>query len=227
MSSVEMDDIQLAVFDLAGTTIRDVGQVPHAFVAALAEHGIDVTSEQLSEVRGASKRQAVLDFVPEGPDRDDLAARAYASFRGRLAEAFRAGGVEPIDGAEQTFRWLRGRGIGVALNTGFDRDTTGLLLGALNWDNGMADAVVCGDDVAHGRPAPELIFRAMKLAGTSDAQRVVNVGDTVLDLRAGSNAGVRWNVGVLSGAHARTLLEEAPHTHVLESVKDLPTLWQA
>jgi phosphonatase-like hydrolase len=115
----------------------------------------------------------------------------------------------------------------VALNTGFDRDTTGLLLKALRWDEGVVDAVVCGDDVRRGRPAPDLIFRAMKEAGAADARRVVNVGDTVLDLQAGHNARVRWNVGVLSGAHGRELLEQAPHTHLLESVAALPGLWPA
>ena len=52
----------------------------------------------------------------------------------------------------------------------------------------------------------------------------MNVGDTELDLRAGWNAGVGWNVGVLSGAHPRERLEGAPHTHLIESVASLPDL---
>jgi len=65
------------------------------------------------------------------------------------------------------------------------------------------DAAVCGDDVAQGRPAPYLIFRAMESASARNVHRVANVGDTALDLLAGHNAGVRWNVGVgvLPGAH--------------------------
>jgi GNAT superfamily N-acetyltransferase len=114
----------------------------------------------------------------------------------------------------------------VALNTGFDRETTDLLLAALGWAGGTVDAVVCGDDVPQGRPAPYLIFRAMEAVGATDVQRVAVVGDTVLDLQAGYNAGVGWNIGVLTGAHDRKTLEAAPHTHILASVAEVPGLWQ-
>jgi len=222
-----MDDVELVIFDLAGTTVREKGQVADAFVAALSERGIEITPEQLSGVRGSSKRQAVLSFIPEGPDRERLAESVYISFREHLARLYRVVGIESVEGAERVFIWLRARGIRVALNTGFDREITGLLLSALKWEEGVVDAVVCGDDVRQGRPAPDLIFRAMEAAGATNARRVVNVGDTMLDLQAGHNAGVGWNVGVLSGAHDRRMLERTPHTHLLESVAGLPCLWPA
>jgi len=222
-----MNEIKLVVFDLAGTTVKDNGQVVNAFTTALAEHSIEVTSEQLTAVRGASKRQAIWHLMPEGSDRGDRAQQVYASFCQHLARRYRVDGVEPIAGAEQTFKWLREQGVRVALNTGFDRDITELLLTALHWEEGVADAVVCGDEVKQGRPAPYLIFHAMEGTGTTDVQQVVNVGDTVLDLQAGHNARVKWNVGVLSGAHHRELLERVPHTHLLRSVTELPDLWIA
>ena len=43
----------------------------------------------------------------------------------------------------------------------------------------------------------------------------------MLDLQAGYNARVRWNVGVLSGAHQRERLVQEPHTHLIGSVSDL------
>ena len=61
--------MKLVVLDLAGTTVKDNGEVVDAFVNGLAEHGIYVTSEQVNAVRGASNRQAVQQFVPDGPDR--------------------------------------------------------------------------------------------------------------------------------------------------------------
>jgi phosphoglycolate phosphatase-like HAD superfamily hydrolase len=88
------------------------------------------------------------------------------------------------------------------------------------------DAVVCGDNVLQGRPAPYLIFHAMEAAGARNVRHVANVGDTVLDLQAAHNAGVRWNIGVLSGAHSRAQLACAPHTHLLPSVADLPERWR-
>jgi phosphonatase-like hydrolase len=223
-----MNGLKLVVFDLAGTTVKDSGQVSGAFTAALYEHDIEFTPEQLSSVRGSSKRQAVLRFIPEGPNRAHRAELVYASFREHLTERYRVGGIEPVDGAEQIFRWLRAEGVRVALNTGFDRDITGLLLKALGWEKeALVDAVVCGDEVRQGRPAPYLIFHAMEATATVSVHEVANVGDTTLDLQAGHNACVRWNVGVLTGAHNRQLLERAPHTHLLQSITELPGHWQA
>jgi len=220
-----MDEVKLVVFDLAGTTVRDRGQVTDAFTAALALHDIAVTPEQLSSVRGSSKREAVLRFIPEGPQRERRAELVYASFRQHLTQTYSSDGVEPVDGAEEIFRLLRTRGVRVALNTGFDRDITELLLAALNWKAGVVvDSVVCGDEVREGRPAPYLIFRSMELTGTTSVHSVANVGDTALDLGAGHNACVRWNVGVLSGAHDRQLLERVPHTHILHSITELPDI---
>lgn len=216
---------ELVVFDIAGTTVEDRGQVPDAFAAALAEHGIEVTGEQIRGVRGSSKRQAVMEFIPVGPEQTRVAEQVYASFREHLARRYASEGARPIAGAVAAFQELRARGVRVALNTGFDRETTGLLLGELGWDGGMVDAVVCGDDVTRGRPAPYMIFRAMEAAGATGVHAVANVGDTTLDLNAGHNAGVRWNVGVLSGAHDRRALEGAPHTHLIPSVADLTRLW--
>jgi phosphonatase-like hydrolase len=135
-------------------------------------------------------------------------------------------GVREIAGATDVFAWLQRRGVRVALNTGFDRTITGLLVSSRQWDGDLANAVVCGDDVAQGRPAPYLIFRAMEMCGVTGVHQVTTVGDTVLDLQAGQNAGVRYNIGVLSGAHTKEQLERAPHTHLLSSVAELPALWE-
>jgi phosphonatase-like hydrolase len=215
----------LVVFDLAGTSVEDDGQVPAAFAEALLEHGIRVTADQVRAVRGASKREALESFIPDGAHRPERLDAAYASFRARLARNYRAG-VRAVVGAATAISALRMRGVRVAFNTGFDRDTTALLLDSLQWSRGVVDAVVCGDDVPAGRPAPFLIYRAMELTGTQAARAVANVGDTRLDLEAGFNAGVGWNIGVLSGAHDRAAMTAAPHTHLVTSVADLSTVWR-
>lgn len=215
--------IDLLVSDMAGTTVRDAGQVPQAFTAALAAHGIAVTPQAINSLRGASKRLAILNLVPEGPQREERAARVYETFVGELARVFK-GTVEPIPGAREAIDALRAAGVKVALNTGFDRETTDLLLDALRWRDGVVDAVVCGDEVAEGRPAPYMIFHCMEATGITDVRRVANAGDTVLDLRAGHNAGVAFNIGVLSGAHGRDQMQNEPSTHLLASVADLPKL---
>src|SRR5262245_33486673 len=197
-----MNEPKLVVFDMAGTTVEDRGDVPAAFTAALAEEGLWMKGELVSGGGGASKVQAVRELMQEGPDRKERAERAHASFKRHLARRFLTG-VHAMPGAVETFARLKQRGIKIALNTGFDREITELLLTALGWTKGQVDAVACGDEVPRGRPAPDLIFRCMQETGTLSVHEVAVVGDTTLDLQAGNNAGVRWNIGVLSGAHAR------------------------
>jgi phosphoglycolate phosphatase-like HAD superfamily hydrolase len=49
-------------------------------------------------------------------------------------------------------------------------------------------------------------------------------GDTANDLLAGTRAGASVVAGVLTGAHGRSELAAAPHTHLLDSIADLPPL---
>jgi phosphonatase-like hydrolase len=222
--------IDLVLFDMAGTTVEDAGQVPAAFTAALQKHGLGVSEDTLRNVRGASKRDAIAHLVAAGIS-DPREARArtdtiYADFCRALEERF-AAELRPVQGAPQVFGWLRARGVRVALNTGFDRAMADLIVRTLRWTHDTVDAVICGEDVPQGRPAPFLIFRVMEATGVTSVHRVATVGDTTLDLQAGWNAGVAVNIGVLSGALPRERLEQAPHTDLLESVAALPDLWPA
>jgi phosphonatase-like hydrolase len=209
----------LVVFDMAGTTVEDRGEVPSAFAAALAEAGCPLTPDQVTRVRGASKRQAIRQLLPAY--QESRADEIYARFREKLSQQYSSGGVRSIAHAADTFRRLKQQGAKVALTTGFDREITTLLVTSLGWTGTTVDAVVCGDDVTNGRPAPDMILMAMKLTGVADASQVANIGDTALDLESASRAGVKWNIGVLSGAHTREALERAPHSHIIESIADL------
>jgi phosphoglycolate phosphatase len=215
-----MTTVELVIFDMAGTTVEDRGQVPAAFAATLAANGVTITADDIMRVRGASKRQAIRNLLP--PATADQADRIYDEFRRALAGRYRSDGVKCVHGADQVIQKLKKRGVKIALTTGFDRDIAMLLLATLGWSHAMIDVIVCGDDVDNGRPAPDMILMAMKMSGTGDPGMVANVGDTVLDLESAARAGVRWNIGVLSGAHPREALERAPHTHIIDSVTELP-----
>lgn len=226
---IAVAEIELVVFDVVGTTLRDSGQVAEAFRQTLAAHGVPLSAEELQPWRGAAKRRALAHFLERqfGTVTPDRIEEVHAEFCDRLRRRFEVDRPLPIEGAGETFAWLRARGIRLAVTTGFDHAVADLLLGAIGWNPPAVDAVVCGDDVPHGRPAPYMIFRAMERTGVINVRRVVNVGDTVLDLESGWNAGVAQNIGVLSGAHLREQLLWAPHTHLLPSVADLPGLFQS
>jgi phosphoglycolate phosphatase len=221
----------LMVFDMAGTTIRDRGEVAGALTDALGSAGIDLPSEEVSRVRGASKRNAIVQLVARHGGALDERARAvqaaalYERFRAALAERYASTSDLSMPNAVATFERLKRGGLRIALNSGFERAIVDLILGQVAWPGSLLDAVVCGDEVANGRPAPDLIQRSMERTGIRDPRRVAVVGDTRLDIEAGANAGVRYRVGVLSGAHDRATLERAPYTHIVESLNAVPDIW--
>lgn len=218
--------IRLLVLDLGGTTIQARGDVPEALRHAFANHGISVTSAEISAWRGASKRQVVQHFVQQrtaqpNVDLEKLAKAIYKDFNAQVKKAYST--AQPIADAEETFVKLHKGGFLLATTTGFDREITTSIFDRLKWHQYFI-ATVTSDDVVQGRPAPFLIFHAMELARVNSVSEVVAVGDTPLDLQAGSNAGVRGVVGVSSGAFTSEQLGQERHTHILSSVAELPTL---
>jgi phosphonatase-like hydrolase len=218
--------LRLIVFDVGGTIIQDHGDVPEALQGAFAKHGIKITPEEIAAVRGASKKEVVRRFATErskakGAELDKLIAAVYADFTANAIEAYKD--VPPIAGAEAVFQSLRKSGLILTTSTGFGREISDSIFHRLNWEKYFA-ARITSDDVTQGRPAPYMIFHAMEAARITNVAEVLVIGDTPLDLQAGTNAGVRGVVGVISGASKREKLEPEPHTDIIASVADLPAL---
>ena len=226
-----MRKVRLVIFDIGGTIIEDNGEVIASFRDALAANGLEASEAEIKELKGSSKRDVIKKFVERqwGTNErgnEERIRKAYGDFRTELESKFSNGGVKPIAGAEPTFGWLKAHNIICATTTGFYRSVTDTILSSAGWQNIFA-ANICSDDVKDGRPAPYMIFRAMEAARIDDVRDVLNVGDTPLDLQAGSRAGVLGVIGVLSGVHKKErLLLESP-SHLIGSVADLPSLIEA
>jgi len=214
--------VDLVIFDLAGTTIRDRGEVPEAFTSALRDARIPFDPAEIGAWRGASKREVIERLTGRLGLPSASAGQTYARFSAALRARFSATRDLAFDAAQPAFEKLKAAGVKLAANTGFDRETVSLVLSSTGWPATTFDAVVCSDDVANGRPAPDMILRAMQRTGIVDPSRVAAVGDTRLDLEAGRQAGVAYRIGVLSGAHDRATLEKAPHTHIVADVGAVP-----
>jgi phosphonatase-like hydrolase len=216
--------LKLVVLDIGGTLIGDNGEVPAAMLGAFARKGITVTPQEFSAWRGAAKRGMVQHFVElRGPQsgRPALVEAIYNDFTATASKAY--ANVQPIPGAENALKQLQGMKLLLATTTGFDRALTTQVLSHLGWQHYFA-ASISSDDVADGRPAPYMIFRAMEAAHVNDVREVLAIGDTVLDLQAANNAGVGAVIGVYSGAATEERLRKERSSAVLPSVASLPEL---
>jgi phosphoglycolate phosphatase len=223
--------IELAVLDIAGTTVDEGGAVYRVLADVVRAHGAEPADADIRAWMGADTREAIATLlgVPAG---HPVVATAHRSFVAELAAAYRATPPVPFPGVDATLAALRAAGVKVALTTGFDRQVTDPLLAAVGWRvPDTLDAVVCADEVAAGRPAPYLIRWAMQLTGVSDPGNVLVAGDTVLDIRAGRAARAGLVIGVLTGAQTAAELTAAEPTRLVESVADLPDIlgvaWRA
>lgn len=203
------------------------GAVVSAYRSAFAAFDIPADDEDIAARRGASKRavfeELATRWYPAG-EIASVASQALAAFESQLRVEYTNGQVREVPGAAATVRHLREVGVRVALASGFDRALMDLLLERLAWHD-LFDLTIAGNDVPRGRPSPAIIYHAMLNLGIDDVQQVAAVGDTPLDLQAGSNARAGWVIGVLSGAHGVATLGSTRHTHLLESVADLPTIF--
>jgi phosphonatase-like hydrolase len=133
--------------------------------------------------------------------------------------------VEPMPHTTDVFARLKEAGLRIALDTGFSRPIADAILERLRWrDSTLLDATVTSDEVAQGRPHPDLLFKAMERTGVKSAQAVAKVGDTPADLREGAAASSGLNIGVTNGSHTAKELEPHPHTHLIPDLRQLPQI---
>jgi phosphonatase-like hydrolase len=218
--------IRLASLDMAGTTIDEGGAVYAVLRDAVERHtGRDVPDDLLSRWSGTDKREAIVGIL-RGLDEDEAQAEAvFSRFSDDLSAAYEADPPVLLPGVAEAVQQLRADGVRVALQTGYVREVATGLLDAVGWRVGRdVDALVTAEDVPASRPAPFLVFRTMEATGVVDVREVLVAGDTVNDVTAGTRAGARLVVGVLTGAHTVAELGAARHTHLLASVADLPAL---
>ncbi len=221
---------RLVVFDIAGTTLNDTANsVNDSFRGALKNHGISATQEEINAVMGYKKKtaiQTILTSLPNQESSPELVEQIHDSFLELINEYYRSSpDIVEIDGASQLFGELKEAGIKVALDTGFSRSTTDIILERTGWvRNGLIDASKASDEVEDGRPHPFMIQALMADLNISKSSNVVKVGDTPSDLMEGENAKCGLTVGVLYGTHTRSQLKDFHHDYLIEDITELKTL---
>lgn len=224
-----MNEVKLVVFDLAGTTVRDQNAVPRTLKETLAQFDVQVSTQEMVMVMGIPKPVAIRSIYEEkvGAAPSALVHEIHQAFVTSMQHFYNSEQFEgEKEGVSETFVRLKQAGISVAVDTGFDRAITDPLLARLGWvKKGLIDCSVTSDEVMHGRPYPDMIFKAMEMTRVTSALSVAKVGDTASDMREGQSAGCPWVIGVTTGAFSRAQLEQEYHTHLIEQLPEvLPIL---
>lgn len=213
--------LQLIVFDMAGTTVHDSDNVHESLIHAFAHVGHAIDRDDANGVMGIPKPVAIRSLLTQKfhlePSPQDIDAIHQVFLEKMLAHYRTSPDVRPTPYAERTIRTLRKLGAKVALNSGFTSDITNAIIERLDWHD-MVDAWASADEVAQGRPHPDMIQLLMEELDITDPAHVAKVGDTPADLLEGTNARCGWVIGITSGSHTREELEPYPHTHLVDNL---------
>jgi phosphonoacetaldehyde hydrolase len=210
---------QLVIFDWAGTVIDFGCQAPTgAFVQAMAQFGVSITLREARGPMGLHKKDHLRALLKQ----QDIAER-WLSEHGRswtetdidalyqhvtpLQVAAAKQYSQLIPGVPECVAELRRMGIKIAGTTGYFREAAEVVRQAGAEQGYVPDFCIGADDVPAGRPAPWMIFRAMEALGVYPPGAVVKVGDTLVDIADGRNAGA-ISLGVIDSSNEMGLSED-------------------
>jgi phosphoglycolate phosphatase len=220
-------NLEMAAFDVAGTTVKDDGIVIQAFKIAFEN-----TQPDLWPTKGAQWTQYALDTMGQSKIEvftallgdHEQAYQANVAFEEAYINEVAEQGVFPIPGTLELFAVLREKGIPVVLTTGFSRSTLNVLLTELDWFD-LVDLTVTPEDAGRGRPYPDMLKYAAQKVNAPSPEYSMVVGDTASDMKSALAFGSSNIFGVLSGAHSKDLLIAGGATSIVNSVADISTLF--
>ncbi len=131
--------------------------------------------------------------------------------------------VVAFSGADHLVRRCHDAGFRVVLATSGPKSDLDWMLPAIGVSEGILAGATTSDDVAEGKPAPDLMTTAIRQHDL-DPARTVAIGDTVWDVKAAHGAGVRI-ISLTCGGIAECELAAAGADEVFSGPSDLVDRW--
>jgi beta-phosphoglucomutase family hydrolase len=189
------------------------------------ERSWEILSEEISSPlpeghfkRGFGKKNEViipeiLDWTKDPAEISILAKRKETIYRKLVQER----GVQILPGARELIEALRSEKIPRAIGSSTPRQNLEAIFSATGLGE-LFDAVACGDDVEHGKPAPDIFLLAAKMLFLAPADCLV-----IEDAHAGIEAARRAGIPVLAVATTNPLSELGAATGAFESLVGVTT----
>src|SRR3954471_20357362 len=202
-----------AILDIDGTLVDTNYQHALAWYRAFRQSGIVLPVWRIHRHIGMGGDQLVAALAGdevEDEHGDDIRAAEGPLYLAQIEE------VEPMEGARQLIVDLKEKGHTVVLASSAKQEEIDHYLDLLDARE-LADAWTSSADVEKTKPEPDLVQAAIDKAGGGDA---VMIGDSVWDVEAAGNAGIK-TIGVLTGGFCADELEDAGAAAVFRSLPEL------
>lgn len=199
--------IKAVVLDWAGTAVDYGSFAPTAvFLRLFERHGLSIRAEDARSGMGLMKRDhlrailsrpavaVVWEAAHGAPPGEADVQRLFDNFI-PLQLAVLKDYADPIPGLLDVLADLRSRGIKIGSTTGYTRAMMDVLAPEAARRGYIPDCIICPDEVPGGRPLPWMCYRNAMELGVYPMAAMVKVGDTLVDIEEGLNAGM-WSIGV-------------------------------
>ncbi|MCX2476987.1 HAD hydrolase-like protein [Pedobacter sp. MC2016-05] len=222
---MEYKNIEMVIFDMAGTTINEDNLVYKTLHKSINQAGYNFTLDNvLEQGAGKEKKQAIRSVLKtfDGVEDENLVNQIYDDFIISLTNAYAEAQILPQPNVLQLFSHLKQKNILTVLNTGYDRTTATSIVEKLGWKIGVEfDALVTASDVPRNRPEPDMIEFAMKQFNITNSKNVVKIGDSTIDIMEGKNAGCGLSIGITTGAHTLNQLQTANPDFIINDLMEV------
>lgn len=209
---------ELVIFDCDGVLVDSERLSIRLDVEFLARLGWPLTEADVIERWVGTTDRQMRREIEEHLGRDIGAE--WDEFSDRYIAAF-AAELRPVDGVLEAVTAIQAAGYEtcVASSGGHDKIRRNLALTGLR--DRFAERIFSGDDVEHGKPAPDLFLHAAAAMGADPARTAV-VEDSRHGVAAARAAGM-WTYAFAGGVTPASALE-GDRTTVFDDMRDLPGL---
>jgi phosphonoacetaldehyde hydrolase len=199
--------VKAVILDWAGTAVDYGSFAPTAvFLRLFESQGVTITADDARSGMGLMKKEHLRTILA----RPGVAAAWQAAHGAPASEAdierlfsdfipqqtaVVADYANPIPGLLAVLDELADLDIAVGSTTGYIRSMMDVLAPAAARHGYTPDCIICPDDVPAGRPYPWMCYQNAMQLGVYPNEAIVKVGDTLVDIEEGLNAGM-WSVGL-------------------------------
>lgn len=203
------------VFDMDGVLVGSGPAHAASWKAVARRHGVQISDGQFQATFGRTSREIIS--MLWGDQVDEAAAKRIDEEKEAFYRELVRGMVPLTIGVRETLRGLQAAEIPMAIATSGPRENVDLVLDEARL-RPFFRAIVTGQDVPRGKPAPDVfLLAAERLACVPGACVVVE--DAPVGIEAAHAAGMR--VAALIGTHTATTLEGAGAERVVERLSEI------
>jgi len=198
----ELIKCKAIIFDMDGTIVQSTEADYLAWKMVFEEHERKLSFEDYGPLLGIrSVEVARKELGLEGDAQQDALQKKLLYFEEIIAEE----GIKPVPYVEDLLKHLKASPVKLALATSSRRKKMELVMKKLNLLR-YFEAIVSGEDVLHGKPAPDIFLIAAERLELKQEECIV-IEDAAMGVKAAKNAGMKCIA--ITTTHTKELLQNA------------------